>query len=289
MISVPIPTGDYVDSQVRYTDGSFGGPTYSVDNGVLQITGISATNAAIGNLKIDSVFMHSSRTLDVGQLLVVDVTVSNGLNWSKVGLALSDSFDPVDAVSGTNNQTYGNMDQITVRAYSSGEIDVVEFSDSAQIQNTLENTADNSVYSLWIERVSTDVFTCGWFDGDNVRYTAGQTFDTGHFGTSDLYIGIATRVEDTTEYIATVDNLRIYSGTVEVTPFEIAHGAFNGAAFEITASGLTVGADYQLLRTESLGSAFSVVGSPVTASDTTGTFIDPAPPAGHAFYKIVAP
>ncbi|MEK7952349.1 hypothetical protein [Luteolibacter soli] len=73
------------------------------------------------------------------------------------------------------------------------------------------------------------------------------------------------------------------STPVVAAPVVISSG-FNGAAFELTVTNLTLSKSYVLARGTNL-TGFSPVGSPVTGA-TIHTFSDPTPPAVKAFYRI---
>ena len=61
---------------------------------------------------------------------------------------------------------------------------------------------------------------------------------------------------------------------------------FNGAAFDVTASGLDTTKTYVLKRSTDLQSFATTVGVPFTPASATETVSDPAPPTGTAFYRI---
>jgi hypothetical protein len=66
---------------------------------------------------------------------------------------------------------------------------------------------------------------------------------------------------------------------------KILRAAFNGAAFEIEATGYDTTKQYQLKRSLDLGT-FTDLGGPFTPTGPNYTVQDTAPPAGKAFYRI---
>lgn len=69
-----------------------------------------------------------------------------------------------------------------------------------------------------------------------------------------------------------------------VAPPVIVSSSFNGAAFEVVVTNLDVSSTYTLARGVSLQD-FTPIGDTVTGV-SGGTFVDPAPPVGKAFYRI---
>ena len=112
------------------------------------------------------------------------------------------------------------------------------------------------------------------FSGTFTATSTVQGFATGQNSSGDVYLGSQLSFIQVREVPAT-------------STISISSAAFNGANFEVTATGLDTGTQYRLMRSANLADGFpTVVDGPRTPATATEVFIDTAPPAGKAFYRL---
>ncbi|WP_265594991.1 hypothetical protein [Haloferula sp. BvORR071] len=69
------------------------------------------------------------------------------------------------------------------------------------------------------------------------------------------------------------------------SPPVVSSSGFNGGSFQVTITGLIASKSYQLKRSAALNNDFAAVGAPFTGA-ASHVFVDPAPPATRAFYRV---
>jgi|GEM_PF-4624572 len=116
----------------------------------------------------------------------------------------------------------------------------------------------------------------------------GANASSGHFHTFGR-VGPAGSYTD--GYLGQYDRTAIATlvfGTPAAAPsgIDVVSAAFTGEGFAITYDGLDTGTSYQLEISSPGLDNFVPIGDPVTPESAMQTFIDTAPPAGKAFYRL---
>ncbi|BCX47915.1 hypothetical protein HAHE_18230 [Haloferula helveola] len=238
-------SGDYAAYHVLYSSSTDGPPAYTIDDGDDNQLATSAS-AFSGSGAIQSLFLHQSAGLETGETAILDLTGVSGLNSNEnVGLAISLIGNPAEASADPPSTSSTRQDLFTA-SFRPGLDDFlserfVGTTDEGQQNDTSANLAN--LKGLYITRISQDEFVGGWVGQDDGLNPV-SSYTNASFTSAGAFIGIWTDVRSS-NYAATVDNLRIIGPGDESLlfsdNFDAADGAFDSADTSGRLSGSLVG------------------------------------------------
>ncbi|WP_193213401.1 hypothetical protein [Luteolibacter marinus] len=186
---------------------------------------------------------------------------------SKRGFSLDFEINnPVDAGLLTIRSGHTNNSALQDQAYTSNLVFILEGGTLAQPLSSVRSVDYNTGPA--------------YFD---IKFSlAGTTLGTGTY-TLTVY---QTRMYEGGAY-AIFDGLRLDTAAIAPAPILVTGSGFNGAAFEMTVTGLDPSKRYLLKRSADLTDGYPArIGPPVAPADITATFTDPSPAGGRAFYRV---
>lgn len=199
-------SADYTGSSMLSNDPGTGTMVYDMDladSNVLEISNPTQTAGAL-----QSALMHDTKTLGVGQTVMLDFIDANFNATSEtVGVIVALDNPPAGVAAGGGDV---REDYFTCGIRNGGDLLGERFVGTS---NDGQSPAPATVYptnilGMYITRVSETEFVSGWIGaGDLVWHEAGS-YTNANFAGQTAYVGIYTDFRDGSS-TATVDNLRI--------------------------------------------------------------------------------
>ncbi|MEM1084958.1 MAG: hypothetical protein AAGI48_12675 [Verrucomicrobiota bacterium] len=123
-------------------------------------------------------------------------------------------------------------------------------------------------------------------DGTPATFVQNQTYFSEDITIADNEY-IVAMVDPTNSDFANVEGIQIYPVPSTPADLVVESAGFNGAAFEMTVSGLDTGKMYVMKRSENLTDSFpTTIGTAATPGSDTETFSDPSPTGDEGYYRV---
>lgn len=172
-------------------------------------SGLTASYTGTTSQPEQVVLLRNDRSLAVGEMVMVDVSMSTTSTQMDFGLAVSSVNNPTSASAGdTDTRDTFDWASVSIRP-SANEIRVNKSINGVVTTATgnITGVAETSVSKLLIERTSSTTFTVGYIDSGAVRHDSTPiSFTGGNVGAS---IGFYADLRAVGGNLGTFDNLRI--------------------------------------------------------------------------------
>ncbi len=241
-------SSDYTFAPVLFSASTGGAPSHVIDGGNSNELEVSGAGF-FGGGAIQSLYLHQTASLDIGETALIDLTSVSGLNGNEnIGLAVSLSGTPATATSNPPSTSDTRQDLFTA-TFRPGSDDFLSerFVGTADVGQQDDASVNlSNVKGFYITRTSEDDFTGGWVGLDD-GLNAVSSYTNPAFTTAGAFIGVWSDVRSG-NFTASLDDLRILSPSSDITffadNFDAPDGSFNNASLSGRLSGTLAGETY---------------------------------------------